>query len=267
MWLHLTRRTWAFLTSEIVLLGMVAAAVLATWGFAAIADEVLDRDTQRFDRWVMTSLRSGDDLTDTWGPPWLEHAALEVTVLGGQTVFVLITAAVAVYLMLRRFWMRAALTVGAIVVGAVMVKLMKAWFDRPRPDIVPHLTVEESLSFPSGHATMSAVVYLTLGLLLAQATPRAGLKAYFMAVAMLLVLMVGASRVYLGVHYPTDVLAGWCVGTAWAALAWLVGVLVHRFSAREKAAERHDLAGPYASGSEASPERAAVGAREFVVTR
>ena len=78
------------------------------------------------------------------------------------------------------------------------------------------------MSFPSGHAALSAVCYLTLGVLLAQTQASRTLRIYFIATAMVLTLLVGVTRIYLGVHYPTDVLAGWCFGIAWALICWTV---------------------------------------------
>lgn len=99
---------------------------------------------------------------------------------------------------------------------------LKMGFDRVRPDLVPHGSFVYTASFPSGHALMSAVTYLTLGALLASVHSPARVKAYFLAVAMVLTLLVGVSRVYLGVHWPTDVAAGWSVGAAWALMSWLL---------------------------------------------
>jgi undecaprenyl-diphosphatase len=112
--------------------------------------------------------------------------------------------------------------------GALLSTLLKLSFERPRPDLVPHAVAVYTASFPSGHAMLSAVTYLTLGTLLARIQPRRRLRAYIVAVAVLLTLLVGTSRVYLGVHWPTDVLAGWCLGAAWAMLCWAVALWLQR---------------------------------------
>ena len=109
----------------------------------------------------------------------------------------------------------------AVAGGQVLSSLLKAGIDRPRPELVSHLVNETSLSFPSGHAMLSAVTYLTLGALAARFLPGRTTKIYVLSLAVLTTLLVGISRIYLGVHWPSDVLAGWCAGFVWAMLCWL----------------------------------------------
>jgi undecaprenyl-diphosphatase len=118
-------------------------------------------------------------------------------------------------------WQIALFVLAAVGGGQLVSTLLKLGIDRPRPDLVPHLMLETSRSFPSGHAMMSAVTYLTLGSLLARIVKERRLKIFFLTVAVLLTFVVGVSRVYLGVHWPSDVLAGWCAGFAWAMIWWL----------------------------------------------
>ena len=106
--------------------------------------------------------------------------------------------------------------------GIIASFLLKAAFSRPRPDLVPHHSIVYSSSFPSSHSMASAVTYLTLAVVMARAHGRRRVKAYFVVIAALLTMTVGLSRVYLGVHWPTDVLAGWTAGTVWAASCWLI---------------------------------------------
>jgi undecaprenyl-diphosphatase len=141
--------------------------------------------------------------------------------MGSATVLGLAVFAVAGFLVLEGAWRSALFVLLASSGGWLLNGLLKEAFARPRPDIVPHLREVMTLSFPSGHALTSAVVYLTLGALLMRIAKRPLMKFYCMSVAMLATALVGASRVYLGVHYPTDVLAGWLVGLSWALLCWL----------------------------------------------
>jgi len=133
-----------------------------------------------------------------------------------------ISLAVICYLLLQR-QPRAALFVLVAVAGGFMVsQLLKMQFARPRPDLVPHGSHVYTASFPSGHAMMSTATYLTLAAMLARVHAERRLKAFFLTLAVVLAIIVGISRVYLGVHWPTDVLAGWTLGACWAILCWLV---------------------------------------------
>ena len=196
----------------------------AIWGFVSIAEEMIEGDTRAFDEWVLLALRSPLDLSDPIGPPWFEEMMRDFTALGSTAVITLIAISAVSFLAITRR-MRAAITVGvAVGVGALLSQMLKWGFDRPRPDLVPHGTVVYTQSFPSGHAMLSAVVYLTLGALLARMHPQRRAKVSIYAIAVVVTVLVGASRVYLGVHWPTDVLAGWSLGAAWA-LAWQMAML------------------------------------------
>jgi len=203
----------------IAVLGIIALGFL---GFAELGDEVTDRDTHAFDTAVLTFLRLPEDTSIPIGPAWLLNAMTDLTALGGYAVLTLLTLAAALYRLARNDRTAALIIVGAVGSGALLGNLLKLGFDRPRPDIVEHLTHAASSSFPSGHATLSAITYLTLGALIARGQPDTRLKALVLGGAILTTILVGCSRVYLGVHWPTDVLAGWCLGAAWAALWWLV---------------------------------------------
>ena len=132
----------------------------------------------------------------------------------------------------RRLWLTAGLVLAATSLGSLLSAQAKLWFDRPRPALVDHLVEVRGLSFPSGHATNSAIIYLTLALLVSQVVPGRATRAYVLAVAVLLTGVVGISRVYLGVHWPSDVLAGWSIGTCWALAWWFLGAWL-RHRARE----------------------------------
>lgn len=153
---------------------------------------------------------------------------MDITALGGATVIFIITAAVVFYMLIKKEYELMRLILIAVVGGALLSFIMKELFARERPPLVYHLLTVKSLSFPSGHAMMSSVVYLTLGALLAKAQQNNNLKIYVLLVALLLVFLIGISRIYLGVHYPTDVFAGWSIGLAWASLCWLAAIYLQR---------------------------------------
>lgn len=190
------------------------------WAFILIADEVAEGDTHAFDVWLLKSLRKPDG--QLWGPPWLHEMGRDLTAMGGVIMLVLVILAVAGYLHLRRkhhaMWL-ALVTSGT---GMLLAGLLKRSFARPRPDVVEHHSIVHTSSFPSGHSMMSAVVYLTLGLLLARTATDRATRFYPLLVAIVVTFLVGASRVYLGVHYPTDVMAGWTAGGCWALACWTV---------------------------------------------
>ncbi len=215
----LLRRIVVLFPRERIVLAAMLLVAASVWGFIAIADEVREGETQRFDQWVMRQLRRVEDPAVPLGPPWLIEAGREITALGGVTVLGLIVMAVVGYLLQQRaygaMWFVLRATTGGM-------SLSFALNGRERPDVVLHLVMVHSPSFPSGHAMLSAVVYLTLGALLAQVARQRVSQIYFLTVAMVLTVLIGLSRIYLGVPYPTDVLAGWAVGLAWALFCWLV---------------------------------------------
>jgi undecaprenyl-diphosphatase len=207
---------------ELWLLGGIFLAGLLLLAFGHIAEEVLEGDATRFDQAVLLALRNPADLSDPIGPAWLEEAVRDITALGSYAVLGIVFFAVIAYLLMmqRR---AAALWVAASVGGGVLLSnVLKHAFDRPRPDLVAHAARVFTPSFPSGHATLSAVTFLTLGALLASLHTSRRLKLFFLGIAIAITVAIGVTRVYLGVHHPTDVLAGWCVGAGWAAMCWTV---------------------------------------------
>lgn len=213
---------------EIYLLLALLAVVSVVWGFIELADEVLEGDTQAFDVWVMQSLRKPGQPEAPIGPAWGFEVARDITGLGGIAVLTLVSVGVAGFLALARKWAAMAFILGATLTGLILSNGLKYAFARPRPEVVPNLVEVHTTSFPSGHSLMSAVVYLTLAALLMRLAHSFPLKLYLLGVAITLTVLVGASRVYLGAHYPTDVLGGWAVGFAWAALCWLLADFLRR---------------------------------------
>ncbi|BAU47551.1 phosphoesterase [Sulfurifustis variabilis] len=213
---------------EVLLLALALVVVLLTWSFAELADEVAEGDAHRTDEALLLALRSAADLADPIGPKWLEELARDFTALGGVGVLTAMTLAVAGFLALQGKRHAAVYVLLAVGTGLLAAMLLKGGYSRPRPALVPHASYTYTSSFPSGHAMMSAVVYLTLGALLARFQPSLRLRLYLLGVAVVLSLLVGVTRVYLGVHWPTDVLAGWLAGAAWASLCWLTALLLQR---------------------------------------
>lgn len=198
------------------------AIVLALLAFSKTAGEMREGDLREFDDGVLRMMRSADDPSVPIGPAWLVQVAIDVTALGGTGVLAVILLIVVGYLALEDRYDAIALIVVATAGGGLLSELLKWWFARKRPEIVPHLVNVGSASFPSGHSLLAVVTYLTLGAVLARFVPRRRSRTYCIVVSLLLALLIGLSRVYLGVHYPTDVLAGWSAGLAWALPCWLV---------------------------------------------
>ncbi|MBE0596353.1 MAG: phosphatase PAP2 family protein, partial [Desulfuromonadales bacterium] len=192
--------------------------------------------THAFDEAVLLSLRHPGDPDRPLGPRWLQEVVRDFSALGGLGVVVFITLASLGFLLMQQKFRAALLVLAAVAGGTVLSFALKAGFDRPRPDLVPHGSYTFSSSFPSGHAMISAVTYLTLGALLARLQVSFQVKAYLLLLSVLLTVLIGVSRVFLGVHWPTDVLAGWAAGGSWAVLCWLVARWLQRQGAVEKEA-------------------------------
>jgi undecaprenyl-diphosphatase len=200
----------------------IAAAALLAWGFIAILEEVSEGDTRAVDEAIILAFRVPGNPADPVGPPWLEEAVRDITALGSAPTLVIAVLAVVGFLALAKAWRPAIFTLLASGGGLILSSLLKYTIDRPRPDLVPHGNLIYTSSFPSGHSMMSAVVYLTLAALVTRLIERKRLKGYALGVAMILTLLIGVSRIYLGVHWPSDVLAGWAAGAAWALGCWLI---------------------------------------------
>jgi undecaprenyl-diphosphatase len=212
---------------------------LLLWGFLALASEVMEGDTKALDTRILVSLRNADDPSRPIGPAWVESALLDLTAIGGPTVLALVVFAVIGFLALQTRYHTALVVLITAASGEVANIAIKNAFMRPRPTVVPHLREAFSTSFPSGHAMESAIIYLTLGAMLMRLAERRITKLYCMGMAIVVTFLVGMSRVYLGVHYPTDVLGGWIFGFMWASLCWLVS---QRFEEQTGVAEERQKA-------------------------
>lgn len=201
-----------------------AAAVLLMLGLGLL----IARWPFGFDRALITAMRSRTDPGVPLGGPKLLAFMRDVTALGDGNILTMIVLVVLGILLVQRKTTTAALVAAATLSGSALVSWAKVWTDRARPDVVPRLVDVSSLSFPSGHAANSAIIYLTLAALASQAVLQRRVRAYLMAVALSLVAMIGASRVYLGVHWPSDVLAGWSFGALWAWSWWWAGAEVRK---------------------------------------
>lgn len=230
------RQELSILVGAIVILALV-------WIFATLAGEVMEGDTRQFDEWVLGALRQPADPGQLRGPKWLGSGAEDLTALGSPTVLGLTVLAVTGYLLLHGLYRHGLFIFVASVGGWVLNWLLKAAFARSRPDIVPHLREVMSSSFPSGHALTSAAVYLTLGALLMRIAEGRLAKYYCIAIAMLLTFLVGSSRVFLGVHYPTDVVAGWLIGMSWALVCWVVERMLERRAGLKREKEQVEKQG------------------------
>jgi undecaprenyl-diphosphatase len=194
---------------------------VAVWGAIALSEAVKEGETARWDRWLLESARLPDDLAKMKGPVWLSEVVREITALGSFVFLAGSTISVASFLWLSRKRRTAVFLTIAVLSGGVASSMLKLVFSRPRPDVVPHLSHVASASFPSGHSMVSAVTYLTLGGIVMAVVEGRLLKMYVLGMAVLLTALVGISRVLLGVHYPSDVLAGWTFGLAWSEACWL----------------------------------------------
>jgi undecaprenyl-diphosphatase len=221
---------------EITVLLAIAGVAAGAWAFVGIAEEVVEGETRSFDETVLLAMRQPGTLAPV-GPPVLQEMARDVTALGGVATLTLVTAITAGFLAMDGKGHMALFVCGSILSGVLVASILKDAFGRARPDLLPDPVYATGASFPSGHSMMSAVTYLTLGALLARSHERKRLKAYFLLVALGLTAAIGVTRVYLGVHWPTDVLAGWAAGAAWALLCWLTARRLQRRHTLEREAE------------------------------
>lgn len=224
-WTAITDLTRRVETVTLIVILFIAGAL---WAFVALAAEMLEGELHAFDETLLLALRTPGDPTNPVGGPQIELAMRDITALGGVTVLTLITLSVVTLLVLRRQRTTALFLAIAILGGQALSHLAKSGFSRPRPDLVPHGVEVTTTSFPSGHSMMAAVTYLTLAVILARTEPRLRIRAFYISIAAIVTILVGISRIYLGVHWPSDVLAGWTLGAAWALGVWLLAETLAR---------------------------------------
>ncbi len=214
--------------NEVSFLLIILSVLAGILIFIGIANEVVEGETQQFDNFILKSLREPDNVSQPAFPDWVTIAMKDITALGSATIIVLFTVIITGYLLLQKKYYWLLMVLIATIGGALIVWGLKEFIGRTRPAVVTHLLEERSLSFPSGHSMMSAIVYLTQATLLSRIEPNRKVKIYIISTALLLTFLIGISRVYIGVHYPTDVIAGWIAGISWALLCWYFASLIDK---------------------------------------
>lgn len=207
---------------ELSLIITILVILLSSWAFIEVTDEILENEAREFDKQVLLMMRAEANLSQPVGPHWLPEVMRDLSALGSKSVLTVVVLSVVGFLVLRKQYQSALLIAAVSFTGVLAVVFLKLMFARERPDIIPYLTEVSTQSYPSGHTMMSAVIYLSLASMLANIQQKKRVKIYSILIALILTMLVGVSRLYLGVHYPTDVMAGWSVGLVWAALGWLV---------------------------------------------
>ena len=223
-------------------------AGLSALAFAVLlVDKIAKGKALKLDTSLLLALRRPGHLDTPIGPAWVEQSAIDLSALGGFTLQWLLGGAAIGFLLYIRKRAEAAWLAGSIIGASVLNAVFKLSLNRPRPELVTHLAKVSNASFPSGHAMISAAIYLTVGAMLAETQRRVSAKAYLMGLAGVLVLLIGASRIYLGVHWPSDVMAGWCFGSVWALLVFAANRALRRRAAARKIFAAEPLAGPVLS--------------------
>lgn len=215
-----------YFPSEISFLFLLLGMVLSLFLFIVIADAVGEGETHSIDNEILLLFRSPEDPSLPLGQERLQYVIRDITSLGSSTLLTLITLLVVLYLILKKEIRSIVFVLSAAIGGGILVQILKFLFARPRPETVPQLVSEVTMSFPSGHSAMSAVVYLSIAVLISRIEPSRKTRVFLISSALIISFVVGLSRVYLGVHYPSDVLAGWMIGLFWALLCWFIASII-----------------------------------------
>lgn len=219
---------WQQTDAEPRILWVLLLVGLCALVFVGLAMLINAHTVQQFDREVLVALRDSNNLNRTIGPRWVQLAAADLTALGSVPVLTLCTTAVIGFLLMKRGFRTAIMLVVVTLAGGGLGQLLKGFFMRSRPSVVPHLAEVSSASFPSGHSMMSAVVYMTLAVVAASTLEGRRERLYMIVLGILVSTTVGFTRMLLGVHYPTDVLAGWTLGLGWALGCWAAARYLQR---------------------------------------
>lgn len=230
-----------FARAEVAALAALLVVTLGIMTFVEVADDMTEADGMAFDQAVLHWMQPAAG--DPRGPWWLKEAAADLTSLGGISVLGLFALIAFAFLLIQRKHLSALLLVVGLAGGVALSEGLKALFERARPPAAFQAVETLNASFPSGHALLSTVFYLTLGVMLTRAFPKRRLKAFVLGAAMVIALLIGLTRVYLGAHWASDVMAGWCAGAAWAMALWLVAYAVQRRQATH-ADGLHDAPSP-----------------------
>ena len=234
------RRALRIARTEIAAVSALFIVALGVMTFIELADDMTEADGQAMDQSILAWMQpvAGEPR----GPWWMTEAAADLTSLGGISVLALFATIAVVFLIIQRKRLSAVLLVVGLAGGVALSEGLKAIFGRERPPSAFQAVETINASFPSGHALLSTVFYLSLGVMLTRAFPKRGGKAFVLGAAMLIALLIGTTRMYLGAHWASDVFAGWCAGAAWAMALWLVAYAVERRQIAHHAALQDDVA-------------------------
>lgn len=214
--------------SEVSFLFILLGMLLSLFLFIQIADAVHDKETYSIDNEILLMFRSSEDISKPLGPERFQYIVRDITSLGSSTLLTIISLIVVIYLGLKKETRSIIYVLSAAIGGGILVQILKILFARPRPEIAGQLVSEITMSFPSGHSAMSAVVYLSIAVLISRIESLYKTRVFIITTALAISFIVGISRIYLGVHYPTDVIAGWMIGLFWALLCWFVAVIIEK---------------------------------------
>ncbi len=212
----------------------VLAIMLASLtGFTVIWLAMAAGMTGPVDQQILLMFRSAADITDPLGPAWFEEMMAEYSALGGYAILIMAVVIVGVGLALTGHRPLAIFLIASFASGSAVSSLLKHLIERSRPDLVDHLDRTFTASFPSGHAMISMLTFLTLAALVIRLCSTRALRIFVLVTAMSVAVLIGVSRIYLGVHWPSDVAAGWCLGIGWACACWLVAHYIEHNRTRQ----------------------------------